>query len=279
MNWRLDLTAVHETKNASEFVLHHTCRWWHDRRMNLVVVTGASSGIGEACVRSLREQGVGVIAVARREDRLAALAEQTGCEYVVADLAVPEGAAALARAVGERPLDAVVANAGGARGVDPVETANHEDVIGRWREMYDINVIATLRTVTSLLPALRSAQGDIVVITSMAAHEFYPGGAGYTAAKHAERAIPATLRMELLGEPIRIIEIAPGLVQTEEFSLRRLGSQGAADAVYQGVPGPLVAEDIADAIVWTLTRPKHVNIDLIDIKPRAQAGATRVHRA
>lgn len=226
----------------------------------------------------LREQGTGVLAVARREDRLAALAEETGCEYVVADLATPEGSAAVAAAVGHRPLDAVVANAGGARGVDSVASATDEAVIARWQEMYDINVIATLRTVTALLPALRSGEGDIVVVTSMAAHEFYPGGAGYTAAKHAEKAIPATLRMELLGEPIRIIEIAPGLVHTEEFSLRRLGSQDAADAVYDGVPGPLVAEDVADAIVWTLTRPKHVNIDLIDIKPRAQASATRLHR-
>lgn len=246
--------------------------------MELVVVTGASTGIGEACVRMLREQGIGVLAVARREDRLAALAEETGCEYVVADLATPEGSAAVAAAVGERGLDAVVANAGGARGVDSVASATDEAVIARWQEMYDINVIATLRTVTALLPALRAGEGDIVVVTSMAAHEFYPGGAGYTAAKHAEKAIPATLRMELLGEPIRIIEIAPGLVHTEEFSLRRLGSQDAADAVYDGVPGPLVAEDVADAIVWTLTRPKHVNIDLIDIKPRAQASATRLHR-
>lgn len=246
--------------------------------MELAVVTGASSGIGEATVRNLRARGVGVIAVARREERLQALAAETGCEYVTADLATAEGADAVRRAVGERPLDAVVANAGGARGVDPVETATDEDVIDRWREMYDINVIASLRTVTVLLPALRRAEGDVVVITSMAAHEFYPGGAGYTAAKHAQRAIPATLRMELLGEPIRIIEIAPGLVHTEEFSLRRLGDQGKADAVYDGVPGPLVAEDIADAIAWTITRPKHVNIDLIDIKPRAQASARWVHR-
>lgn len=246
--------------------------------MNLVVVTGASSGIGEATVRNLHAQGVGVIAVARRQDRLEALAHETGCEYVVADLATAQGAEDLAAAVGERAVDAVIANAGGARGVDPVETATDEEVITRWREMYDINVIASLRTVTALLPALRRAEGDVVVITSMAGHEFYPGGAGYTAAKHAQRAIPATLRMELLGEPIRIIEIAPGLVQTEEFSLRRLGSRSAADAVYEGVPGPLVADDVADAIVWTITRPKHVNIDLIDIKPRAQASATRVYR-
>src|SRR5699024_1228655 len=179
----------------------------------------ASSGIGEATVQRLRAGGVAVVAVARRAERLEALAERTGCEIVAADLATAEGARAVAAHVGDRVLSAVVANAGGARGVDPVETATSEDVVDRWREMYDINVIATLRTVTALLPALRTGGGDVVVITSQAAHEFYPGGAGYTAAKHAERSIPATLRMELLGEPIRIIEIAPGLVHTDEFSL------------------------------------------------------------
>lgn len=229
-------------------------------------------------MKNLRSRGMDVIAVARRQERLEALAAETGCEIVAADLATPAGAQTLKDAVGDRLLDAVIANAGGARGVDPVETATDERVVDRWREMYDINVLATLRTITALLPSLRAGEGDVVVITSMAAHEFYPGGAGYTAAKHAQRAIPATLRMELLGEPIRIIEIAPGLVHTEEFSLRRLGDQGKADAVYDGVPGPLVAEDIADAIAWTITRPKHVNIDLIDIKPRAQASARWVHR-
>lgn len=245
----------------------------------LVVVTGASSGIGEATVRLLRSQGMAVIAVARRAERLHALAKETGCEYVVADLATAAGADEVATAVGGRELSAVVANAGGARGVDPVESGAEEGVIDRWREMYDINVLATLRTVTALLPALRSGPGgDVVVITSIAAHEFYPGGAGYTAAKHAQRAIPATLRMELLGEPVRVIEIAPGLVHTEEFSLRRLGSQEAADAVYAGVAQPLTAGDIADAIAWTITRPEHVNIDLMVVKPRAQASATRMHR-
>lgn len=245
----------------------------------MYVVTGASTGIGEATVRNLRAHNHLVLAVARRAERLAALAKETGCEYVAADLATASGARALKEQVAGRALAGVVANAGGARGLDPVAAAGEdEEVIERWRHMFDINVLATLRTVTTLLPELRSGQGDIVVVTSMAAHEFYPGGAGYTGAKHAQRAISATLRMELLGEPIRIIEIAPGLVHTEEFSLRRLGSQEAADAVYAGVPGPLLAEDVADAITWTLSRPKHVNIDLIDIKPRAQASATRVHR-
>ncbi|QGH69937.1 SDR family NAD(P)-dependent oxidoreductase [Pseudactinotalea sp. HY158] len=248
---------------------------------DLVVVTGASSGIGEATVRHLRGLGTPVVAVARRRERLETLAGEVGCEVVAADLATAEGARALTDHVGARALAAVVANAGGARGVDPVEAAGGEEaeaVIGRWREMYDMNVVATLRTVTALLPALRAGGGDVVVVTSMAAREFYPGGAGYTAAKHAERAIPATLRMELLGEPIRIIEIAPGLVHTEEFSLRRLGDRARAEAVYAGVPGPLHAADVAEAIAWTLSRPAHVNIDLLEINPVAQAGATRVHR-
>lgn len=245
----------------------------------LAVVTGASTGIGEATVRLLRSQNVEVIAVARREKRLMRLANETGCEFVAADLATLEGVEAVVARVGERPLSAVVANAGGARGVDLVEAGTDEEVIGRWQEMYDINVIATLRTITGLLPALREGDGgDIVVVTSVAAHEFYPGGGGYTAAKHAARAIPATLRMELLGEPVRVIEIAPGLVKTPEFSLRRLGSADAAEAVYDGVSDPLVADDIADAIVWTITRPAHVNIDLMVVKPRAQASATRTYR-
>lgn len=245
--------------------------------MNIVVVTGASSGIGKATVQALRAAEVPVMAVARREERLKELALETGCEYVAADVATPNGGQALKDAVGQRGVKAVIANAGGARGLDPVAHASEEEVIERWREMYEINVISTLRTVTTLLPHLRRAEGDIVVVTSLAAHEFYPGGGGYTAAKHAQRAIPATLRMELLGEPIRVIEIAPGLVHTEEFSLRRLGSQQAADAVYSGVD-PLVADDVADVITWAISRPAHVNIDLIDLKPRDQASSTRLNR-
>lgn len=246
--------------------------------MSLIVVTGASSGIGQATVETLTAQGETVLAVARREERLAELAQATGCEFLACDLSTEDGAAQLAAAVGNRGVKAVVANAGGARGVDSVESATDEQVIGRWQHMYDINVISSLRTISALLPAIRQASGDIVVVTSMAAHWFYPNGAGYTAAKHAQRSIPATLRMELLGEPIRVIEIAPGLVHTEEFSLRRLGSQDAADAVYDGVPSPLTAEDVAEAIRWSIGLPEHVNIDLIDIKPRAQASPTMVHR-
>ncbi len=239
-----------------------------------VVVTGASTGIGQATVRQLRDAGAHVIAVARREERLQALAQQTGASYVVADLSTDEGAAHLAAEVGD-DLDILINNAGGARGADNVEGAN----IDHWEEMYQINVIATLRTTMALLPALRNGGGgDVVVVTSTAALDTYPGGAGYVAAKHAERVIARNLRLELVGEPIRVIEIAPGMVRTEEFALRRLGSQDAADKVYQGVAEPLVADDVAEAIVWTVNRPGHVNIDTLVIRPLAQASNTLVHR-
>lgn len=236
------------------------------------MVTGASTGIGAATVRQLRQQGWAVIAVARREDRLRELAEQTGADYVVADLADPGDVAALAQRVrAGGGLDALVNNAGGARGADSVEHGEVE----QWEEMYRINVLTTLRTTQALLPMLRAgAGGDVLVLTSTAAHDTYPGGAGYVAAKHAERIIANTLRLELNGEPIRVIEIAPGMVRTEEFSLRRLGDAEAAEKVYSGVDQPLVAEDIADAIVWTLTRPRHVNIDSMVIRPVAQASNT-----
>ncbi|MGC0274014.1 SDR family oxidoreductase [Pseudactinotalea sp. Z1739] len=241
-----------------------------------IVVTGASSGIGAATVRLLSSQGAQVIAVARRAERLAAVAEESGAEYVVADLASDDGVAQLAAAVtAGGGLDALVNNAGGARGADPVE---HADV-DQWEEMYRINVLTTLRTTKALLPALREGEGgDVVVVTSTAAHDTYPGGAGYVAAKHAERVIANNLRLELVGEPIRVIEIAPGMVKTEEFALRRLGDAAAAEQVYAGVDQPLVADDVAEAIAWTLSRPRHVNIDSLTIRPVAQASNTVVAR-
>ena len=172
------------------------------------------------------------------------------------------------------PVDAVVNNAGGALGVDPVAEADVE----HWTQMYDRNVVTALQVTDAFLPGIREHGGDLVFVTSTAAHGTYPGGAGYAAAKHAERMIPLTLRQELVGEPVRIIEIAPGMVHTPEFSLNRLGSQAAAEKVYEGVAEPLVAEDIADAIVWALSRPSHVNIDSMVIRPRAQATNTLVAR-
>lgn len=240
-----------------------------------IVVTGASSGIGAATVQALAAQGARVIAVARRADRLAEVAQATGAQAVVADLATDDGVATLAREVADDGLDALVNNAGGARGADAVE---HGDV-AQWEEMYQINVLTTLRTTQALLPALRQGDGgDIVVVTSTAAHDTYPGGGGYAAAKHAERIIATTLRLELVGEPIRVIEIAPGMVRTEEFALRRLGDAEAAEQVYAGVAEPLVAQDVAEAISWTIGRPRHVNIDSLTMRPVAQASNTVVDR-
>lgn len=243
------------------------------------VVTGASSGIGAATVRRLRADGWAVVAVARRADRLAALAAETGAEAIVADLTSDDDVARLAReVVAGGPVHALVNNAGGAFGQDPVATGS----LDQWRQMFEINVLGTLRVTQALLPALRaSGRGDVLVLSSTAAHDTYPGGGGYVAAKHAERQIATTLRLELVGEPIRVLEIAPGMVRTDEFSVTRFGGdQARADAVYEGVVGgPLVADDVADAIAWVLSRPHHVNIDLLVIRPRAQVSNTMVARA
>ncbi|MSS84752.1 SDR family oxidoreductase [Actinomycetaceae bacterium WB03_NA08] len=236
------------------------------------VVTGASTGIGEATVRLLRSHGWDVVAVARREERLQALAEQTGCDYFVADLTDEEQVSALEKHAGV--VDAVVNNAGGALGTDSVADAKPE----RWRRMYEMNVMTALQVTDAFLPGLQKRGGDLVFLTSTAAHDTYPGGGGYVAAKHGERIIANTLRQELVGEPVRIIEIAPGLVKTPEFSLNRLGDAHAAAAVYEGVKEPLVADDIAEAIVWALERPRHMNIDSMIIRPRAQATNTVLYR-
>jgi NADP-dependent 3-hydroxy acid dehydrogenase YdfG len=254
-----------------------------------VVVTGASSGIGAATVRLLRAHGRPVTAVARREDRLRALAEDTGCEVVVADLTSDDDVAHLVAEL-ERSggAGALVNNAGGARGLDSVEHGSVDD----WRWMYEVNVIATKRVTSALLPMLRDAAeaagvADIVTITSTAAQVGYEGGGGYNAAKFAERALVNVLRLELAGEPIRVVDVAPGMVRTDEFSLNRFGGdQARADAVYQDVPDPLSAEDVAEAIVHALELPPHVNLDLVTVRPLAQAaahkvakGALRVRRA
>ncbi|MCF2705781.1 SDR family oxidoreductase [Arcanobacterium haemolyticum] len=240
-----------------------------------VLVTGASTGIGEATCRRLVAEGYDVIATARRTERLEALADDIGCEYFSADLTDDAQVAALAECAEKNgPLTALVNNAGGAIGLDSVADGKIAD----WLGMYEKNVLGTLRLTQAVLPAFRERGGDIVFITSTAAHEAYKGGAGYTAAKHAELMIPQTLRLELLGEPVRIIEIAPGMVKTPEFSKNRLGSEEAAEAVYAGVDEPLVADDIADVIVWTLSRPSHVNIDSVTVRPVAQANSWTVAR-
>lgn len=241
----------------------------------LAVVTGASSGIGAASARALAAAGFEVVCAARRTDRIEALAAEIGGRAVGCDVTSPESVAGLASAVGDT-LHVLVNNAGGAFGADPVATADPE----QWRAMYDVNVLGTLHVTQALLPALRaSGDGLIVNVGSTAGRVAYEGGGGYTAAKHGTQVLTETLRLELCGEPIRISEIAPGMVRTDEFaSIRFDGDQERADAVYAGVPDPLVADDVAEAIAWIATRPSHVNIDELVIRPRAQAAQHKVHR-
>lgn len=244
------------------------------------VVTGASSGIGAATVRRLSADGWDVVAVARRTERLQALAAETGAEIVTADLTRAEDVERLRAAVADGGVDALVNNAGGAIGSDTVEDSSIDD----WQRMFDINVLATKRVTTALLPLLRSGASaehpaSIVTITSTAGHGVYETGGGYNAAKYAEAALSAVLRLELAGEPIRVIEVSPGMVQTEEFSLVRFNGDAArADAVYRGVENPLTAADIADIIAYTLAVPPHVNIDHVVVRPVAQAAAHKLVR-
>jgi NADP-dependent 3-hydroxy acid dehydrogenase YdfG len=250
---------------------------------NIAVVTGASSGIGAATARRLAAEGFHVLAAARRADRLDRLvAEITGAgasaSAVTCDITSDASVAELADAVAGRgaPLSLLVNNAGGARGVDPVEAGSVAD----WQWMYDVNVLGTLRVTKALIPALEaSGAGTVVTIGSTAAFTVYEGGAGYTAAKHAQTALVGTLRLELAGRPIRVIEIDPGMVRTDEFALNRVGGDAdKAGAVYAGVAEPLVADDIADCVAWCATRPQHVNVDRLVVRPIAQAAQHKVAR-
>ncbi|MET8363375.1 MULTISPECIES: SDR family oxidoreductase [unclassified Micromonospora] len=250
---------------------------------SVAIVTGASSGIGAATARRLAAEGFHVLAAARRAERLADLvAEITAAggqaTAVTCDVTSDESVARLAEAAAQAPgpVTLLVNNAGGARGLDPVESGSVAD----WQWMYDVNVLGTLRVTQALLPALEaSSSGTIVVVSSTAGLTVYEGGGGYTAAKHAQTAIAGTLRLELCGRPLRVIEIDPGMVKTDEFGLVRFeGDAERAAAVYAGVPGPLVAEDVADCIAWCATRPEHVNIDRLVVRPRAQAAQHKVHR-
>lgn len=243
-----------------------------DAHSRVAVVTGASSGIGQSAARVLAAQGFHVVAVARREKRITRLADELGGTAVVAD--VTDDAAVAALAAGLPRVDVLVNNAGGAKGLEPVAEANLDD----WRWMWETNVMGTLRVTRALLPKLiASGDGLIVTVTSIAALEVYDGGAGYTAAKHAQGALHRTLRGELLGKPVRLTEIAPGAVQTE-FSLVRFGGDAQrAESVYAGIT-PLSADDVAEVIGFVASRPAHVNIDQIVIRPRDQASASRFNR-
>ncbi|MFC5266832.1 SDR family NAD(P)-dependent oxidoreductase [Kribbella qitaiheensis] len=240
----------------------------------VAVVTGASSGIGAASARRLAGEGFEVICAARRLDRVEALAKEIDGRAVRCDVTVAEDVARLAAEVGDR-LDLLVNNAGGAFGFEPVAEAD----LDAWRRMYEVNVIGVAAVTKSLLPALIAGEGQIIVMGSTAGQVAYEGGGGYVAAKHAVKAVVDTLRLELYDQPVRVCEIAPGMVKSEGFALTRFeGDQAKAEAVYAGVAEPLVSEDIADIVAWVATRPPHVNIDRLTVRPRAQAAQHKVHR-
>ena len=238
----------------------------------VALVTGASAGIGEATARRLAEAGYRVIAAARRIDRLERLAAEIGGEARRLDVTDPDSVTNLAAGV-ER-LDLLVNNAGGALGLDPVEESDDE----RWRVMWETNVLGLMRMTRALLPALRaSGAGHVINVGSVAGFEVYRGGGGYTSVKHGARAVTRTLRLELLGEPIRVTEVNPGLVETEFALVRFDGDREKAASVYDGMT-PLTGDDVAQCIAWAASRPAHVNIDEIVVRPRDQATVFHVHR-
>ncbi|WP_338677397.1 SDR family NAD(P)-dependent oxidoreductase [Streptomyces sp. SCSIO 30461] len=249
----------------------------------VAVVTGASSGIGAATARTLAAAGYHVFLTARRKDRIEALATElteaghqaTPYALDVTDRDAVDAFAASLDGAG-REVKVLVNNAGGAHGADPVASGDPAD----WQRMYDTNVLGTLHVTQALLPALTaSGDGTVVVLSSTAGHGTYEGGGGYVAAKHAAHVLAETLRLEIVGTPVRVIEIAPGLVKTEEFATTRFrGDTEKAAKVYAGVAEPLTAEDVADTIGWAVSRPSHVNIDLLIVRPRAQASNTKLHR-
>lgn len=240
------------------------------------VVTGASSGIGEATVRRLAADGWRVWAVARRADRLERLAEETGALPVALDITDDDGVARLVERVTEAGgIDTLINIAGGARGTDWVANARTED----WEWMYGANVLGTMKLIRAFLPMLRKhGQGTVLNLTSTAALVAYEGGGGYNAAKAAQRAMTRALRLEEVEHNVRVVEVLPGMVHTEEFSLNRLGDETAAEKVYAGVENPLTAADVADVVAYAVSVPHHVNLDEIVVRPLAQAAAHKVIR-
>lgn len=239
----------------------------------IAVVTGASSGIGAATAQALARAGFRLWLGARRLDRLREVAEPLGAAALPLDVTDAQSVAAFLQQL-PPVVHLLVNNAGGALGLDRIEDSGDES----WRTMWETNVLGTLRMTRGLLPALReSGDGHVVNVGSIAGFETYVGGAGYTGAKHAERALTRTLRLELLGQPVRVTDIAPGLVETEFSLVRFAGDAERAKGVYRGLQ-PLAAEDVADCVVWAVTRPSHVNIDEIVVRPRDQATATAVFR-
>jgi NADP-dependent 3-hydroxy acid dehydrogenase YdfG len=242
-----------------------------DRRVALV--TGASSGIGAATVRALAAAGLETIAAARRVERCEELATEVRGRALRLDVADPESVAELADGVDR--VDVIVHSAGGALGLEPVGEADE----GHWRQMWESNVAGVMRVTKALLPTLqRGIDPQIAIVGSVAGVEVYEGGAGYTAAKHAVRALAKTLRLELLGDGVRVTEIAPGMVETEFSLVRFERDRERASAVYEGLE-PLQAEDVAEAIVFCVTRPGRVDVDYLGIMPTAQATAKIARRA
>ena len=244
--------------------------------MLTAIITGASSGIGAATAKLLAANGYKVIAAARRMDRLEELKKfSSNIEVIDLDVTDQSSVDIFAVKLKDVKISLLVNNAGGA--FDSASIEKTDPAI--WQKTYEVNVIGALRVTKALLPNMRAnGNSHIVVVTSTAGHAVYENGGSYTSAKHAERAFVQTLRLELNGEPIRITEIAPGMVKTEEFSAVRLGSKEAAEKVYEGVAEPLIAEDIAETIRWCAMLPSHVNIDTLIVRPVAQAANHKIHR-
>lgn len=248
-----------------------------EMHMKAAVVTGASTGIGEATVRALRADGWTVFAVARRADRLAVLARETGATAIPADISVDSDVERLLAEVTEAGgIDTLVNIAGGARGADRIADAKTDD----WEWMFEVNVLGTMKLTRAFLPMLRAGgEGTVLNLTSTAGLVAYEGGAGYNAAKFAQHALTGALRLEEAEHNVRVIEVAPGLVHTEEFALNRLGgNEEAAAKIYQGVEKPLTAADVADVVRYAVTVPHHVNLDEIVIRPVAQAATHKLIR-
>jgi NADP-dependent 3-hydroxy acid dehydrogenase YdfG len=243
----------------------------------IAVVTGASSGIGAATATLLASNGYHVIAGARRVDRLQELAKShENIEAQLLDVTDQRSVDSFMAHIGERAVDLLVNNAGGAFDSSSVLDSDPEI----WKKSFDVNVVGAVRITKAIAPSMVKAnRGHIVVLTSTAGHVAYENGGSYVAAKFAERSLANTLRLELNGTPIRISEIAPGMVKTEEFAVvRNAGDTEKAAKVYEGVEQPLTAEDIAESIFWTVSLPAHVNIDSMIIRPVAQAANHKVHR-
>lgn len=245
--------------------------------LGYAIVTGASSGIGAATAKALARQGYQVIAAARRTDMLAQLAKTDDRIHPwELDVTDQTSVDALAAFVSEKQVNVLVANAGGAFDGTAIVDADVES----WIKAYDVNVIGALRSVKSLIPSLiKSGEGTIVLMSSTAGRVVYENGGSYTAAKHAVTALAETLRLELAGEPVRVIELAPGMVKTDEFAVKRFGGdKDRAAKIYEGVAQPLTADDVAEAVRWSVSLPHHFNIDLMVIRPLAQAAQHKVIR-